>query len=105
MRILETNETLEGLARQTLVAKSVSRDDPAMSNHGTNFGDALVTALEQAGAAERAAGAQIDRFIRGAAGIHETVIAHERAGLMLRYAVTMKNRAVDAYRELMNTQV
>ena len=105
MSILQTNEVIGTLSRQTAVSKHTSSEEPMVSSVGTNFGTLLVTALEEAGAAERAADTQVDRFIRGEAGIHETVIAQERAGLMLRYAVTMKNRAVEAYRELMSTQV
>lgn len=105
MRIPTTNEVLQTLSRQTLGSRRVMAGASPTARDRVNFGDTLVTAIEEAGAAERAAGAQVDRFIRGEAGIHETVIAQERAGLMLRYAVTMKNRAVEAYRELMNTQI
>ena len=38
-------------------------------------------------------------------GIHEVMIASEKANISLRYAVTLKNKLVDAYRELMNTAV
>jgi flagellar hook-basal body complex protein FliE len=33
------------------------------------------------------------------------VIASEKANIAVRYAVTLKNKALEAYRELMNTQV
>ncbi len=38
-------------------------------------------------------------------GIHEVVIASEKASIAVRYAVTLKNKALEAYHELMNTQV
>jgi len=38
-------------------------------------------------------------------GIHEVMIASEKANVALRFATTLKNKAVEAYRELMNTQV
>ena len=38
-------------------------------------------------------------------GIHEVVIASEKASIAVRYATTLKNKALEAYHELMNTQV
>ena len=38
-------------------------------------------------------------------GIHEVMIATEKANIAVRYATTLKNKALEAYRELMNTQV
>jgi flagellar hook-basal body complex protein FliE len=47
------------------------------------------------------------RFAAGdpAVGMHETMIAAEKASIGLRYAVTLKNKLLEAYRELMNTPV
>jgi len=33
------------------------------------------------------------------------MISTEKANISLRYATTLKNKAIEAYRELMNTQV
>ena len=38
-------------------------------------------------------------------GIHEVVIATEKASIAVRYATTLKNKALEAYHELMSTQV
>jgi flagellar hook-basal body complex protein FliE len=64
-------------------------------------------ALEDAHAAERTATDAAEQFAKGdpAMGIHEVVIASEKANIAVRYATTLKNKALDAYRELMNTQV
>jgi flagellar hook-basal body complex protein FliE len=64
-------------------------------------------ALEDAHAAERTATDAAERFAKGdpAMGIHEVVIASEKANIAVRYATTLKNKALEAYRELMNTQV
>lgn len=64
-------------------------------------------ALSEAHAAEDKATHAAEQFARGDAafGIHEVVIASEKANIAVRYATTLKNKALDAYRELMNTQV
>ena len=48
-----------------------------------------------------------ERFAEGdpSMGIHEVMIATEKANIAVRYATTLKNKALEAYRELMNTQV
>jgi flagellar hook-basal body complex protein FliE len=38
-------------------------------------------------------------------GIHEVMIASEKASIELRYATTLKNKALEAYRDLMSTPV
>jgi flagellar hook-basal body complex protein FliE len=64
-------------------------------------------ALEEAHAAEHRATDAAERFAKGdpGMGIHEVVIASEKANIAVRYATTLKNKALEAYRELMNTQV
>ena len=64
-------------------------------------------ALQDAHAAENTATHAAEQFAKGdpAMGIHEVVIASEKANIAVRYATTLKNKALEAYRELMNTQV
>jgi len=77
------------------------------AGRGPDFGDALLGAVDQASGAERAADQAATKFAAGdpAIGIHEVMIASEKANIAVRYATTLKNKLVDAYRELMNTQV
>ena len=68
-----------------------------------SFGKALADARGLEDKASEAA----QKFAAGdpSMGIHEVVIAAEKANIAVRYATTLKNKAVEAYRELMNTQV
>ncbi len=77
---------------------------PAASN-GVDFGDALAKAIGDARSLENTANDAATRFAAGdpEVGIHETLIAAEKSSIGLRYAVTLKNRMLEAYRELMNT--
>ncbi len=74
---------------------------------GTGFGELLTDAVVQAAGRERAAGEAAVGFADGdpAIGIHEVMIASEEANVSLRYAATLKNKVLDAYRELMSTAV
>ncbi|HEX3765007.1 MAG TPA: flagellar hook-basal body complex protein FliE [Kofleriaceae bacterium] len=64
-------------------------------------------ALHEARSAEHTATDAAEKFAKGdpGMGIHEVVIASEKANIAIRYATTLKNKALEAYKELMNTQV
>ena len=80
--------------------------DPGVAGgDGASFADVLKGAIQEAGKAEQQAEQTAAAFSRGEAGIHETIMAQERASIAVRYAVTVKNKALEAYRELMNTQI
>ena len=70
-------------------------------------GESFGNVLSDARAAEAEATTGAERFAKGdpTMGIHEVMIATEKANIAIRYATTVKNKALEAYRELMNTQV
>ena len=76
-----------------------------VSGSDEGFSDVLADGIEKARDAEAHANDLGERFAAGdpTVGIHEMMIAAERAGISLRYAVTLKNKAIEAYRDLMNT--
>lgn len=63
--------------------------------------------LTEARGLENQASTAQDRFAAGdpGMGIHEVMIATEKANIAVRYAATLKNKVLEAYRELMQTQV
>ena len=73
----------------------------------TDFAHAFTHAISQSRELEGAAQTASEQFANGdpKMGIHEVMIATEKSSLALRYATTLKNKALEAYRELMNTQV
>lgn len=72
-----------------------------------DFADALLDAIGDVRARESEATQAADRFARGepGQGIHETMIATEKANVALRFTVSVKNKILEAYRDLMNTPV
>lgn len=78
---------------------------PMPRGDGPDFGSHLIDTLASARTSETRAEDMAERFAEGdpEVGIHEVMIATEQAQVSLRYAVTLKNKAIEAYRELMNT--
>lgn len=70
-------------------------------------GDSFANVLSETRQVEADATHQMERFAKGdpTQGIHEVMIASEKANIQIRYATTLKNKALEAYKELMNTQV
>jgi flagellar hook-basal body complex protein FliE len=77
----------------------------AGQTQGVDFAKALGNAVAQAGNAERAADDAGQKFAAGdpSVGIHEVMIASEKANISVKYAVNVKNKLIEAYKELLNT--
>ncbi len=77
------------------------------ASSGVDFGKELLGAIQRAGSAERAADDAAQRFAAGdpKVGIHEVMITTEKAAISVRYAVTLKSKILEAYKELMATQI
>jgi flagellar hook-basal body complex protein FliE len=86
---------------------TVERANETPASSGVDLGAKFAEALDGARALENSSESAANRFAAGdpSVGIHEVVIEAEKASIALRYATTLKNKAVEAYRELMNTQV
>ncbi|MEO1170945.1 MAG: flagellar hook-basal body complex protein FliE [Myxococcota bacterium] len=66
------------------------------------FGDALLGAIENVARSQDVAGGVSENFLNDPnAKIHETMIQLEKAGIQLKTFVTMRNKMLDAYREIM----
>ena len=86
---------------------SISKPGRPERSTGPDFADAFAEAISSASSDEKIATDMSVKFADGDpnVGIHEVVIASEKANLSLRYTVTLKNKLLEAYRELMSTQV
>jgi flagellar hook-basal body complex protein FliE len=95
---IERPAGIRGVAGITGADRTVPKPDLAGS---------FSEALNEARASEHQATDAAERFAKGdpGMGIHEVMIASEKANIAIRYATTLKNKALEAYRELMNTQV
>ncbi|HEX4452417.1 MAG TPA: flagellar hook-basal body complex protein FliE [Kofleriaceae bacterium] len=74
---------------------------------GADLGHSFTKALDDARALDQDATQKADAFAANdqSVGIHEVMIATEKANIALRYATTLKNKALEAYHELMQTNV
>ena len=78
----------------------------AQAAGGVDFADALERAVEATNSEIKQADTMIESLAAGEpVGLHETMIAVERADVAVRTAVAVKSRAVEAYQEIMRLQI
>ncbi|MCD6552273.1 flagellar hook-basal body complex protein FliE [Thermotoga sp.] len=74
--------------------------------NGDNFSEALKEALEKVNNIQKRAEKLTDDFAQGKiSNIHEVIIEAEKASIALRLTVEVRNRIVEAYREIMRMQI
>jgi len=72
---------------------------------GNDFSSELAKGIEQVNKLQTEADQAIeDGAIHGATNIHETMLRIEEADLSLRLMTKIRNKAVDAYQEIMRMQ-
>ena len=80
---------------------------PGESGSGTkSFGELLTNALGEVNAQQQHAGEVVQRFALGEPmDIHQVMIAVEQAGTAMALTIQVRNKLVEAYQEVMRTQV
>ena len=77
---------------------------PASANGG-DFGEAIKNAIEKVDQLHVQADQEAAKQAAGAGNLHETALALEKADVALRLAVKVRNKAVEAYQEIMRMSV
>lgn len=68
------------------------------------FGDYIRNAIKKVNEADREADRSVEGLMMGETGIHETMISLQKADISLRLLLQVRNKAMDAYREVMRMQ-
>ena len=92
--INETARMIRGLGGESSVIERDKKLD--------NFSETLVKAGQQIAAPQVDAQRAVDSFAKGMDGrIHETMITVEKADISLKYIVAVRNKLIEAYKEIL----
>ncbi len=70
------------------------------------FGDMLQTLIKETGTRQRESDqAMMDLHTGGETSLHDAMLAVEKADISLRYMVQVRNKAIEAYQEIMRLQL
>ena len=78
---------------------------PAEQKPDSKFGDFLKDAVSQVSALEQGSNEQIQKFMNDEADLHSVMIAVEKADLSFQVMMQVRNKIVQAYQEIMRSQV
>lgn len=103
MSPLDPVRHLQGLSGVTPVTPSGPGAEPASGTEG--FGDVFKRYMSQVDEAQKNFDAAITAVERGDVdNLHQVMIAQNQAQLSLKLAAEVRNKMVDAYKEVMRTQ-
>jgi flagellar hook-basal body complex protein FliE len=104
----ETEDLFQSSAASEFRATNEMREQGMQvpTENGTNFSDVLRTSVDQVNTQQVQADQSIDNLIAGRSkNIHETMLAVERADSSLKLMMQVRNKVLDAYKEIMRMQV
>ena len=68
------------------------------------FGDVINQAVKKVGNMENEADGSVVNLLQGKADIHQTMVALQKSDLSMRLLLAVRNKAIEAYREVMRMQ-
>ncbi|MBQ4854387.1 flagellar hook-basal body complex protein FliE [Rhodanobacter sp. B2A1Ga4] len=108
MSTIDVNNLLSQMRQMTAQVRAPEAAvKPATSIGQADFSDVLKQSLSAVGRSQLEAGRMAASFERGDPGadLGRTMIAVQKADLSLRTVVEVRNKLVDAYKEIMNMPV
>jgi flagellar hook-basal body complex protein FliE len=84
-----------------LPSPSMPKSQPA----GTSFGKLLNEAIQQVNDVEKTSQGELQKYLGNEADLHSVMIALEKADLSFQLMMQVRNKIVQAYQEIMRSQV
>jgi flagellar hook-basal body complex protein FliE len=96
-------EAIQNIASAAMPAATPSSP---VSQAENSFGDILKTMVAATNEQQQSADLAIQQLHGGGEkNLHEAMISMEKADISMRYMVQVRNKAIDAYQEIMRMQV
>jgi len=97
---------MEAIQNISSIATPVQAKTSAVSQVETSFGDILKTMVADTNQQQQVADQAIQQLHTGGEkNLHGAMISMEKADISLRYMIQTRNKAIDAYQEIMRMQV
>lgn len=71
----------------------------------SGFSNALKDAVKEVNALEEESNVEVEKFLNNESDLHSVMIALEKADLSFQVMMQVRNKIVQAYQEIMRTQV
>jgi flagellar hook-basal body complex protein FliE len=109
-RVVQSGDTEKLFNRTSVepvgVEGSVAEAGPANGAGGKSFGDLLKDSIDQTNLYQAQADTAMKEMVAGRnKNLHETMLTVERADASLKLMMQVRNKIIDAYKEIMRMQV
>ena len=84
-------------------AGASGKDLPGQS--GPSFGNLLKDAIQQVNDVEKNSQGELQKFLNNESDLHSVMLSLEKADLSFQVMMQVRNKIVQAYQEIMKTQV
>ena len=95
---------MSGFRIDPVPSQGYQRIENAKPKLGAGFGEVINQAVDKVGKLENEADTSIVNMLQGKADIHETMVALQKSDLSMRLFLAVRNKAIEAYREVMRMQ-
>ncbi len=103
---LAGNAVLEGVTARSAELRGAAVPPGPQAAEGVTFSDMLRGSLERVNELQHQADTAMKELVAGRTkNIHETMLAVERADASLKLMMQVRNKVLDAYREIMRMQI
>ena len=97
---------MEAIKTASLAAAQAASPATTTSRAQSSFGDILQSMVTDANAQQQNADQAIQHLHAGGEkNLHEAMLSMEKADISLRYMIQVRNKAIEAYQEIMRMQV
>lgn len=97
---------MEAIKAASLATAQVAAPATEVSRARTSFGDILQSMVAGADAQQQNADQAMQQLHSGGEkNLHEAMLSMEKADISLRYMIQVRNKAIEAYQEIMRMQV
>ncbi|MHA6529262.1 flagellar hook-basal body complex protein FliE [Paenibacillus sp. BAC0078] len=99
------NLSIGAQAIKPLAMKTSTAETATVDGSGQSFGAYLQDALNQVANQEQQAKDMNNKFVLGEVGLEDTMISASQALLSLQLTTQVRNKVIEAYQEIMRTQI
>ena len=97
---------MEPIQGTSLLLKTTQPEKSTVAQVQSSFADMLQSMVATTDQQQQNADAAMQQVHAGGeANLHDAMIAMEKADISLRYLIQVRNKAIDAYQEIMRMQV
>ena len=96
---------MSDLALYNELRNSIQPPAPTQPKEDSGFGKLLKDAVSQVKNLEKGSNEELQKFMNSEADLHSVMIALEKADLSFQVMMQVRNKIVQAYQEIMRSQV